>query len=58
MPEAVLILFKTAIQLEVFRPPLSVSTRNGPRLQDTITTWCINDYFSEKDCNYLNAVSA
>ena len=49
-PEAVLISLKAAITSETFRPIYRTSTWNGPRLQDTITTWCIQDYYREQDC--------
>lgn len=57
-PEAVLILFKSAIHQQVLQPTSNGSTWGGPELQDTITTWCINDYFSDQDCAYLSLVSA
>jgi hypothetical protein len=56
-PEAVLILFKTAIHQQVLKPMHNGSTWGGPRLQDTITTWCINDYFSDEDCAHLRTLT-
>ena len=49
-PEAVLILFKAAIHQQVMKPAARGSHWGGQTLQDTLTTWCINDYFSELDC--------
>jgi hypothetical protein len=49
-PEAVLISLKAAIRKETFLPLLAASTSSGPHLRDTITTWCIEDYFRAKDC--------
>lgn len=49
-PEAVLIRLKEAIRQETFRPLWLTSTWGGPRLDETITTWCIEDYFREKHC--------
>ena len=49
-PEAVLISLKAAIQKQTLIPLWETSTWSGPSLQETITTWCINDYFAEKDC--------
>ena len=49
-PEAVLIRLKVAIHTETLTPLWSTSTWSGQHLHDTITTWCIKDYFREKDC--------
>ena len=49
-PEAVLIRLKVAIHAETLAPLWSTSSWSGQHLHDTITTWCIRDYFSEKDC--------
>lgn len=49
-PEAVLISLKAAIHCETFGPIHHTTTWNGPRLQETITTWCIQDYYREQDC--------
>ena len=49
-PEAVLISLKAAIHSETFGRINSASTWNGPRLQETVTTWCIQDYYREQDC--------
>lgn len=49
-PEAVLISLKTAIHSETFVRLRHSSTLNGPRLQETISTWCIQDYFRPGDC--------
>jgi hypothetical protein len=51
-PEAVLISLKAAIHKETFRPLGDTSTWNGPHLQDTMTTWCIQDYFRAGDCTH------
>ena len=48
-PEAVLIRLKAAIKQQTLRPLWLTSTWGGPRLDETITTWCIEDYFREKD---------
>ena len=49
-PEAVLISLKEAIHCETFGRVNYASTWNGPRLQETITTWCIQDYYREQGC--------
>jgi len=49
-PEAVLIRLKAAIETETLTPLWITSTWSGKHLHDTITTWCIEDYFREKDC--------
>lgn len=49
-PEAVLISLKAAIHSETFGRINQASTWNGPRLQETVTTWCIQDYYSEQNC--------
>ena len=49
-PEAVLISLKAAIHCETFGPIHSTSTWSGPRIQETITTWCIQDYYREQGC--------
>lgn len=49
-PEAVLISLKAAIHSETFVRLPNSSTWNGPRLQETIATWCIKDYFRPGDC--------
>lgn len=49
-PEAVLISLKAAIHKETFLPLWQDSTWSGPHLRDTITTWCIEDYFRTNDC--------
>ena len=47
-PEAVLISLKAVINAQAFPPPWQVSTWHGPRLQGRMSTWCIEEYFSEK----------
>lgn len=49
-PEAVLISLKAAIQKETLIPLWETSSWSGPSLHETITTWCIQDYFAGKDC--------
>ena len=49
-PEAVLISLKEAIQKETLIPLWETSSWSGPSLQETITTWCISDYFAGSDC--------
>lgn len=49
-PEAVLISLKAAIQKETLIPLWEASSWSGPTLHETITTWCIKDYFAGKDC--------
>jgi|SRR5688500_3580121 len=49
-PEAVLVSLKAAIHSETFVAHGHSSTWNGPRLRETITTWCIQDYFRPGDC--------
>ena len=49
-PEAVLISLKAAIQKETLIPLWETSSWSGPSLHETITTWCIKDYFAGKDC--------
>src|SRR5688572_11466826 len=49
-PEAVLISLKAAIHAETFGRIHHTSTWSGPRLQETVTTWCIQDYYREQDC--------
>jgi hypothetical protein len=49
-PEAVLISLKAAIHSETFGRINQASTWNGPRLQETVTTWCIQDYYRDQDC--------
>jgi len=49
-PEAVLISLKAAIHSETLGPIHHTSTLTGPRLQETVTTWCIKDYFRPGDC--------
>jgi hypothetical protein len=49
-PEAVLISLKAAIHAETFSRIHHTSTWSGPRLQETVTTWCIQDYYREQDC--------
>lgn len=49
-PEAVLVSLKAAIHSETFVPLRYTSTWSAPRLQETITTWCIQDYFRPGNC--------
>ena len=49
-PEAVLIRLKAAIRYETLMPLWETSTWSGPHLHETVTTWCIKDYFSEEGC--------
>ena len=49
-PETVLIRLKAAIRYETLMPLWETSTWSGPHLHETVTTWCIKDYFSEKGC--------
>ena len=49
-PEGVLIRLKAAIREETLSPQWMTSTWSGPRLRETITTWCIQDYFRGDDC--------
>ena len=49
-PEAVLISLKAAIQSETLLPHWITSTWGGPHLRETITTWCIKDYFGAAKC--------
>lgn len=49
-PEAVLISLKSAIQKETLIPLWETSSWSGPNLHETITSWCIRDYFAGKDC--------
>ena len=49
-PEGVLIRLKTAIRAETLSPLWDTSSWSGPRLRETITTWCIQDYFRTDDC--------
>ena len=49
-PEAVLISLKAAIHCETFGSIHNTSTWRGPRIQETVTTWCIQDYYREQDC--------
>ena len=49
-PEAVLISLKAAIYRETLIPVWETSSWSGPSLQETITTWCIRDYFAVKAC--------
>ena len=49
-PEGVLIRLKSAIWEETLLSVWTTSTLNGPRLRESITTWCIQDYFRNDDC--------
>ena len=49
-PEEVLIRLKVAIRAETLSPLWTTSSWSGPRLRETITTWCIQDYFGSEDC--------
>ena len=49
-PETVLIRLKAAIRYETLMPLWETSSWSGPHLHETVTTWCIKDYFSEKGC--------
>lgn len=49
-PEAVLVSLKAAIHYETLSSLRHSSTWKGPRLRETITTWCIQDYFRPGDC--------
>ena len=49
-PEAVLVSLKEAIRSQTFISLRRQSTWNGPHLQESITTWCIQDYFRPGDC--------
>ena len=49
-PEAVLVSLKAAIHSQTFISLRRQSTWNGPHLQETISTWCIQDYFRPGDC--------
>ncbi|HVF38409.1 MAG TPA: hypothetical protein VM939_00825 [Gemmatimonadaceae bacterium] len=48
-PEAVLIHLKEAIQAETLGPFWRLTDEKGPILRETITTWCIKDYFREQE---------
>lgn len=45
-PEAVLIAIKQVIHTEAFEPVAALSTWNGNHLHQTMSTWCIEKYFS------------
>jgi hypothetical protein len=47
-PEAVLIMFKEAINQISLEAPYATSTRPGANLHATLTTWCIEDYFAHE----------
>ena len=49
-PEAVLINLKAAIRKQTLIPLWEISTWSGPTIHETVTTWCIQDYFGEQDC--------
>ena len=49
-PEVVLVRLKAAIRYETLLPLWETSSWSGPHLHETVTTWCIKDYFSEKGC--------
>lgn len=49
-PEAVLVQLKAAIRHKTLMPLWETSSWSGPHLHETVTTWCIKDYFSEKGC--------
>ena len=48
-PEGVLISLKAAIRRETLMPLWETSSWSGPRLHETIMTWCIKDYFADKE---------
>ena len=49
-PEAVLISLKAAIRTETLMPLWETSSWSGTSLHETITTWCIKDYFAVTNC--------
>ena len=49
-PEAVLIRLKTAIRKQTLIPLWENSTWGGPTIHETMSTWCIQDYFGDKRC--------
>jgi hypothetical protein len=51
-PEGVLIRLKAAIWEQALSPVWTTSTWDGPGLRESITTWCIQDYFRSGDCTH------